>query len=459
MGTGQSPGQLDVFSATTVDSFCELVEWAAIQEWSTGKIGLLGISYYAAIQWQVAARNPNGLAAIVPWEGFADHYRDFSRHGGIFSNSFLRLWYDRQVKSNQYGLSGRASRNWGPDTVDGNLPEEELSANAIDIVDQLQSQHFRDHDRYATVNFNLEDIRVPLLSVANWGGYLLHLRGNVEGYTWASSEFKYLRFITGRHDLPFYYPDEVEIQRSFLNAFMKGDDRIGWSRKGAVPPVDLVLRRGDVGYNDPDAEALYPRRKENEWPIARTVYTPLFLNPDQRLTDSEPSLSTIKKIAYRALGDLSNPQFISFRTQPFQSETEITGHIVAHLNVSMSRDSWSSAPSDIDLFVTLRHLSSSGKEILYTGTVGDPIPVTKGFLRMSLRKVNNEHPHHRPYRPHRDYLSSDVQAVIPNEVYTADVELWPTNVVVQEGECLVFEVSSGDTPGTGIFEHCDQVDR
>lgn len=458
MGTGQSPGRLDIFSVSTVDSFCELVEWAAVQEWSTGKIGLLGVSYYAATQWQVAARNPNGLAAIVPWEGFGDHYRDFSRHGGIFSNKFFSLWFERQVKSNQYGLPGRASRNWGPDTVDGDLTEKELKENAADIFDQLQSQCFRDNERHASVNFNFEDIQVPLLSVANWGGYLLHLRGNVEGYTWASSEFKYLRFITGRHDLPFYYPAEVEIQRSFLDAFLKGEDRIGWSRKGAVPPVDLVLRKGDVGYNDPDAEALYPRRQESEWPIARTLYTPFFLGSDQSLTECKPSPNTMK-IAYRALGSVSNPQTVSFHTQPFQSQIEITGHIVAHLNVSMTRDSWGSLPSDIDLFVTLRHLSSNGKEILYTGTIGDPIPVTKGFLRMSLRKVNKEHPRHRPYLPHRDYLSSDVQPVLPNEVYAADVELLPTNVVVQQGETLVFEVSSGDTAGVGLFEHCDPVDR
>ena len=455
MGTGQSPGRLNPNSAATVDSFYELVEWAAVQEWSTGKIGLLGISYYAATQWQVAARNPKGLAAIVPWEGYGDHYRDSSRHGGILSNKFFSRWFERQVKSNQYGLPGRASRNWGPDTLDGNLTEEELKANTANLS---QTQYFRDNERYTSVHFNFEDIQVPLLSVGNWGGYLLHLRGNVEAYTWASSEFKYLRFITGRHDLPFYYSSEVEIQRSFLDAFLKGEDQIGWTRKGAVPAVDLVLRKGDVGYNDPDAEALYPRRQESEWPIARTVYTPFFLSPDRSLTESKPSSSTMK-LAYRALGSVSNPQTVSFQTQPFQSEIEITGHIVAHLNVSMAGDRWGSVPSDIDLFVTLRHLSSNGKEILYTGTIGDPIPVTKGFLRMSLRKVNKEHPRHRPYLPHRDYLSTDVQPVIPNEVYAADVELMPTNVVVQQGETLVFELSSGDTPGVGLFEHCDPVDR
>lgn len=56
-------------SQATGDGFFDVVEWAAEQPWSSGKIGLLGISYYAGTQWRVAARKPKGLAAMIPWEG------------------------------------------------------------------------------------------------------------------------------------------------------------------------------------------------------------------------------------------------------------------------------------------------------------------------------------------------------------------------------------------------------
>jgi putative CocE/NonD family hydrolase len=46
------------------------IEWAASQPWSSGKVGLAGISYYAINQWAVAALAPPHLAAICPWEGF-----------------------------------------------------------------------------------------------------------------------------------------------------------------------------------------------------------------------------------------------------------------------------------------------------------------------------------------------------------------------------------------------------
>ncbi|KAF5707931.1 hypothetical protein FGLOB1_6691 [Fusarium globosum] len=442
-GLGQSTGKLDTMSRGTSEAFFDVVEWAAEQPWSSGKVGLLGISYYAGSQWRVAARKPKGLSAIVPWEGMSDYYRDRCRHGGILSNAFIKFWWNRQVITNQYGRPGRNARNWGPDTIEGDLPEEELEANRQDQTIDNQVNRFRDEAYYASKEYDMGDIEVPLLSVGNWGGILLHLRGNIEGYIHAGSKFKYLRLITGRHDLPFYYEEEVEIQRSFLDAFLKGEDRIGWSQEGKVAPVSLVLRKGNVGFNDAEKEKAYPRREENEWPIARTQYKKLFLTPEQGLSWDEPKTER-KKITYKALGTLEKPEVVQFSTPAFEAETEITGHVVAHLNVSVSPDPSGPTPSDIDLFVTLRHFDPSGQEVFYTGTAGDPVPLTKGWLRVSLRKVDSEHSKHRDWLPHRNYTSKDVQPVIQGEVYGVDIEVWPTNVIVDKG---------------GIFLHNDPVDR
>ncbi|KAH7014593.1 X-Pro dipeptidyl-peptidase protein [Microdochium trichocladiopsis] len=460
-GLGQSPGLLDTMSRGTSEAFFDVVEWSSEQSWSTGKVGLLGISYYAGSQWRVAARQPKGLSAIVPWEGMSDYYRDRCRHGGILSDGFIRFWWNRQVITNQYGRPGRNANKWGPDTIEGDLPEEELAANRQDqTIDNAQNR-FRDDAYYASKEYDMGDIQVPLLSVGNWGGILLHLRGNIEGYVHAGSRFKYLRMITGRHDLPFYYKEEVEIQRSFLDAFLKGEDRVGWSQEGKVAPVSLVLRKGNVGFNDAEAEKVYERREETAWPIPRTQYTPFYLTPDLGLsaTDKPKPTDTKRKVSYRALGTMKDQKFVQFSTAPFEEETEITGHVVAHLNVSVTPDPDGPTPSDIDLFVTLRYFGPDGKEIFYTGTAGDPVPLTKGWLRVSLRKVNTESPKHRAYLPHRDYASSDVQKVVQGDIYGVDIEVWPTQVVAEKGGRIVFEVASGDTQGSGIFTHEDKNDR
>jgi predicted acyl esterase len=110
------------------------------------------------------------------------------------------------------------------------------------------------------------------------------------GYMQAGSKFKYLRCITGRHDIPFYYDEEVEIQKSFLDAFLKGQDREGWSVPGKLPPVDICLRVNNPGFNDPKAErAGFPRRQESDWPIARTIYKKFYLTGAKKLSKMQPS--------------------------------------------------------------------------------------------------------------------------------------------------------------------------
>ena len=458
-GLGQSPGTLDTMSRGTSEAFFDAVEWAADAPWSSGKVGLLGISYFAGSQWRVAALQPKGLSAMIPWEGMSDYFRDRCRHGGILSNEFIRFWWDRQVLSNQYGKGGRKARNWGPDTVEGDLSEEELKENRRDQNEDNANNQFRNQPYYASKEYNMDDIKVPLLSVGNWGGILLHLRGNVEGFVHAGSKLKYLRFVVGRHDLPFYYHDEVEVQRSFMDAFLKDDDRVGWST-GKAPAVDLLLRKGDVGHNNPVGEQQFLRRTETEWPIARTQYTPFFLNADGKLVNEEPAEPHTSKVTYKALGSLKEPQSVQFSSLPVEQETEVTGHITAHLNVSMNPQIGSSTtPSDIDLFLTLRHISPQGKEVFYTGTAGDNVPLCKGWLRVSNRKVNKEHYKHRPWLPYRDYFSTSVLPVVPGDVYAVDVELWPTNVVLEPGAKVVLEISSGDTQGCDRFQHTHPDDR
>lgn len=180
VGIGQSPGVADTMSKSTTDAFSEVIEWAADQPWSNGKVGLLGISYFGGSQWRVAARRPRGLACIIPYEGMADYYRDRCRHGGILTAPFLKFWFNRQVKSNQYGLPNRSKNQRGPDTIEGDLSEEELETSRRDQLVDNSNNFFRDDEYYASRDYNLEDIEVPLLSVGNLGNIVVHLRGNVE---------------------------------------------------------------------------------------------------------------------------------------------------------------------------------------------------------------------------------------------------------------------------------------
>lgn len=172
-------------------------------------------------------------------------------------------------------------------------------------------------------------------------------------------------------------------------------------------------------------------------------------------------ISVPKKVSYEGSGTIANPKLIQFTSPVIKAETEITGYIVTHLNISMTPDpelANKDAEKDIDVFLTLRRISPSGKEIFYTGTAGNSVPLKKGWLRVSLHKITSDHPKNRPYLPHREYLSTDVQQ-LSDTIYSIDVEILPPNVIIERGGKLVFEVSSGDTQGSRIFSHESEADR
>lgn len=100
--------------------------------------------------------------------------------------------------------------------------------------------------------------------------------------------------------------------------------------------------------------------------------------------------------------------------------------------------------------------------VFYTGTVGDPVPVVKGWQRVSLRATAPTPPHLSAVNgvvPFRSYASTDVQPVNCGEIYTVDIEIWPTNVVLATGDTLVLQISSSDSQGCGSFVHNHPEDR
>ena len=91
-GTGSSGGSWDSFGEAEQADGPEVVEWAAAQPWSTGKVGLMGPSYMALNQLQTAARRPPHLEAIFPIVPIGDGYRDITFSGGSPNVAFMPFW-------------------------------------------------------------------------------------------------------------------------------------------------------------------------------------------------------------------------------------------------------------------------------------------------------------------------------------------------------------------------------
>jgi len=412
-GAGRSPGYLDPFSPRETTDFVLCIEWAAGQAWSTDKVGLTGISYYAINQWQVASMQPEHLAAICPFEGGADFYRDLSRHGGIYT-TFWGNWYDKQIKVIQHGLGKNGPTNPNNGVLvcgDQTLPDEHLVANRADYGEEIRKRAI-DSEWYRERSARWERITVPLLSAGNWGGQGLHLRGNVEGFMRAASDQKWLEIHGNAHWAEFYTDYGVTLQKRFFDHFLKGENN-GWDRQ---PPVHLRVRTLD-GFVD---------RDEFEWPLARTEWTQLYLDASTCALVNTPAAEAA--VTYDATGE-----GITFDLPPFDDETEITGPLAAKLFVS-------SSTTDADLFLVVRVFAPDGEEVVFHGANDPHAPIGQGWLRASHRALDPElSTFYRPYHTH-----DRIEPLEPGEVYEMEVEIWPTCVVVPAGYQLSLTVRSRD---------------
>jgi hypothetical protein len=429
-GSGKSPGQCEPWSLQEAIDFYDAIEWAAAQPWCNGKIGLNGISYYAINQWFVANLQPPSLAAIIPWEGFADIYRDALYHGGLL-NVFMTNWVTAHAL---HHMLGRASRQQ-PDGWQVNTMHLWLRNNL-------------DSGALAGSQAQWDRITVPMLSVGNWTGFGLHLRGNTEAFMRAASKHKKLRIHTGSHVHPFYTEEGRRDQLRFFDHWLKGVDN------GIMdePPVKLAIRKGrdEIEW-----------RHEHEWPLARTQWTKLYFDlsapEDAALVERNPATASSRTYQSFNLGTMGSTSAASsqvmgggikpgmglaLQTPPLPADLEVTGPLMANIWVS-------SATEDMDLFLTLRNFDADGNEVMETGQQGAPVPVAKGWLRVSHRELDSDLSlPYRPYHRHRRRLY-----LKPGEIVEVQVEIWPTSMVFRKGHRIRLDVQPRDGAGSAGYLH------
>lgn len=436
-GTGRSPGRTTLGGLAHAQDFYDAIEWAAAQPWSSGKVGTIGISFYAISQWHVANLKPPSLKAMIPWEGAGDYYRDARYHGGLFCQGFTSQWF---VTHMAHHLLGRNSRVFPEGRYDTNVLHDILTHSLDDgYYDHMQAQW--------------SALEIPFLSAGNWSGMGLHLRGNLEAFTQATRAPRKLRMHAGTHYHPFYSAEAREEQKRFFDHWLKGE------ANGVMdePPIKLGVRQGGGGV---------VFRHEHEWPLARTQWTRLHLaigdgaapagSPAGELV-AEP-VADARSVTYSASGDTRAGRAsasstsvtdgklggsgVFFLTAPLPADTEVTGPLALRLWVE-------STSEDMDIFVTLRNIAPDGQDVFEVGQQGYPVPVAKGWLRVSHRELDEARSlPHRPYHRHQRRLYLQ-----PGEVVPVDIEIWPTSMVFRQGHRIRLDIQPRDGIGCGAYTH------
>jgi uncharacterized protein len=288
-------------------------------------------------------------------------------------------------------------------------------------------------------------VTTPLLTCANWGGQGIHPRGNFNGFVESPAAQKWLEVHGDSHWSLFYSDYGVGLQKRFFDHFLKGLDN-GWDR---TPRVMLNIRHPGERF---------VLRYEHEWPLARTRWTRLYLDPVGMALRPHPVVEA-GQVEYDALGDGTTFSMV------VEQATEITGPLAARLFVS-------SSTTDADLFLILRVFDPHGRELTFMGSTDPNTPIASGWLRALHRRLDPERSTpYRPYHPHDRF-----EPLAPGEVYECDVEIVPSCIVVPAGWRLALTVRGRDyeyagelsefakkfhyaTRGTGGMTHDDPDDR
>ncbi|HJG88498.1 CocE/NonD family hydrolase [Barnesiella viscericola] len=382
-GAYMSEGNLLYWGHEDALDGCDVIEWIASRPWSNGKVGMSGNSWLTVSQWFIAAERPEHLAAIAPWEGFCDHYRESGTRGGIPAPEFPEM-----------------------------IAETFASAHGM-LEDQPRMIVERPFmcDYWEDKAARVENIEIPAYVVASYTNSV-HTHGSFAGFRRMASKEKWLRVHNTSEWFDYYTPENVEDLRRFFDHYLKGIDN-GWEQ---TPRVRLsVLNPGGTDIVG---------RAEEEFPLARTRYRKLYLSaadsalctilPDQQAMSEYQSDSARHEVTYR------------YR---MEKPTELTGYMKLHL--------WVSAPDhdDMDLAVRVEKLSRDGQPL--PDRTGNIIAAT-GLMRVSMRQLDEA----RSTEAEPYYTFTTEQKLKPGEIVPVEIEIWPMGLYFNEGEMLQLTVGA-----------------
>ncbi len=395
-GAGTSDGVASLLSDQEAHDIYELIEWAGGQPWSTGSIGMLGVSYLAMSQFKVAALHPPGLKAICPWEGMTDIYRDLMRPGGLLEDGFSKVW---------------------------TMGARRAARLSTDMGAEQRRRPLRD-DWWQSLVPDLAAIEVPMLICASFSDNNLHSRGSFRALEQVGSIDRFAYTHRGGKWVTFYSDPARQAQRDFFDRYLRGHAAVN-----APPRVRLEVRE--------DRDRITEVRNETEWPLARTQWQPLHLGTDAVLTEDAPT--ACGQITFR-----TRRRAAAF-TYTMPADTELTGPMAARFWVSVD------GTDDVDLYVGVEKWRGT-QYVGFEGSYGfGRDRITTGWQKVSLRQLNRETS--TASEPVHTYLHPEPLA--PGQIVPVDIALGPSATLFRAGESLRLIIAGRWTwprnPLTGQF--------
>ena len=424
-GTGSSEGELPgMLSKYEGEDGHDIIEWMAQQPWCNGDIGGIGTCYYGFVQLMIAETQPPHLKCIAPFElNFDDFYER-----GFYTGGVLHLIWYCMVGGSHPCRIGVAPKNVVSAMAQELTPEElrERVEEACKNPDLEQYPYIYQVLRYPYRNPVVFDLLLnpldgPYYQERSYGNYL----DKVTIPTWVGG--------------PFHGPFGV-CQTAVYNKLTNTPYKKLWlwemmdPRPWKSKTYDLLrwydywLKGIDTGIMDEPqciVESHGKARAVEGWPPKNLEYENFYLCQKGKML-SKPGMFNHEPDSF-----LQRPLFVSeergmlvYKSAPLSKELKVAGSPI------------------LKFYASLDQKDTTWRVELFEGGHETPWPITKGYLRASLRKRVPEKD--TPYQIAHDYTKFDYP--IEGEIYEYELQLRPTAHTFRAGSQVEIQISAIDIP-------------
>lgn len=460
-GRFMSEGNFEAYRNEKLDGY-DLIEWCAVQPYSSGKVGTFGGSYPGIVQWQAMSEHPPHLAAAAPeMTPIGSHH--FMYYGGAFSHPWLD-WFMPYIFGDKRRRVGDQSGPWSDDetAAEWNRADRKrfyqfrpldqipiLKKYAPEYFDWLHHPDSSSWWDFLNTSHEFKKFTAPVFLESGWYDAAYGPRGATDAFNKMIKESASVK--SRENTILMLGP----WNHTSLNVFKTRFGDIEFGPNAGLDYDDWLLDWFDDQLKQNESKRKFPRvsifimgenkwRAENEWPLSKTVATKLLINAagnepgnkkEGSLKFELPDLKS-KRISDRFIFDPANPVWDKSyeKSYPYDHrEIESRQDVLVYTSLPLETDMEVTGEVAVELFV-----SSDSKDTDFTFTLCDVYPdgtsvnlhgLDAGYLRMRYRNGLG----------HQELMT-------PGEIYKIRIGDVYTSNLFRKGHRIRLSISSSIAP-------------
>ena len=459
-GTGASFGELYNDSWLGGHDLAAVIDWICDQEWSSGRVGMVGISYEGMMQFFTAAQQPAGLKCIAPqYPGLPHCYVD----GGLAISSFARVWEQlhKGISENEPAapVEGSDAETLRDDAIASHSPDGYRWVETFSEMDPRDVTRMSSFDglnrRRPRPDLGLGDVAsgwFDSCDLINESGVPTYI---VTGW-WDLTFPGYLIDAFNRLDVP------KKLIVGPWNHGQGGDpELLRWFDYWLRDVDNGIMDEPPVHYAATEPSGATTWKSTPRLPLPEAQYRSHWLTPDRTLSETFPADAEVVEYEVNhdvSLGPMTRhsyyvddmfinttdlnaraEQCLSFTTEPLSEDIEVTGWPALELELSTDSDRGA-------IVVTLEQISADGGAAY----------LSEGFLNFAYRRLGDDPGGHEgPYW--HSWSKADLSPVTPGDPMRLSLELYPVSATVRAGDRLRLTISGADAENLVVPTQGDEA--